>query len=188
MKRCSEWRAQSCWRASPISSPAPTSWIVRSSLRPNRYPIERPSGSCMQSSKRRRPRIFGALLDRLVIGIRQLPDTHLANPPRMAALQPGPWPAGSTDSRGHTRPIVRPRSTSTLEHDVLARAVRALVKSEWVGTATELLDLLGPTIKITNPKVLSDELARLAPMLRTVGLDIKYQRTADRRGIRIVRQ
>jgi hypothetical protein len=62
------------------------------------------------------------------------------------------------------------------------------VKSEWVGTATELLDLLGPTIKITNPKVLSDELARLAPMLRTVGLDIKYQRTADRRGIRIVRQ
>ena len=23
MKRCSEWRAQSCWRASPISSPAP---------------------------------------------------------------------------------------------------------------------------------------------------------------------
>ncbi len=28
--------------------------------------------------------IFGALLDRLVIGIRQLPDTRLANPPRMA--------------------------------------------------------------------------------------------------------
>lgn len=66
--------------------------------------------------------------------------------------------------------------------------MRALVKNEWAGTATELLDLLGPSIKIINPKVLSDELTRLAPMLRTVGLDIGHQRKADRRGIRIIRQ
>src|SRR4029077_8716043 len=31
-----------------------------------------------------RPGLFGALLDHLVVGVRQLPDTHLANPPRMA--------------------------------------------------------------------------------------------------------
>jgi hypothetical protein len=76
-----------------------------------------------------------------------------------------------------------------LEHDVLARAVRAFVRQEeWVGTASELLDVLGPTIKITTPKILSDELARLAPMLRTVGFDIRHKRTADRRQITIVRQ
>ena len=74
-----------------------------------------------------------------------------------------------------------------LEHTPLAQAVRALVADEWTGTATELLDLLGPSIKITNPKVLSDELTQLAPMLRT-GLDIRHQRKADRRGIRIIRQ
>jgi hypothetical protein len=138
--------------------------------------------------ERRRPRIFGALLDRLVIGVRQLPDTHLANPPRMADF--ATW-AVACGLDGFERSYAANRQAAidvTLEHDVLAQAVRALVKSEWVGTATELLDLLGPTIKITNPKVLSDELARLAPMLRTVGLDIKYQRSADRRGIRIVRQ
>jgi hypothetical protein len=86
------------------------------------------------------------------------------------------------------RPIVRPPLTSFLEHDPLAQAVRALVKNEWAGTATELLDLLGPSIKITNAKALSDQLTRLAPMLRTVGLDIKHKRKADRRGIRIIRQ
>jgi hypothetical protein len=65
--------------------------------------------------------------------------------------------------------------------------VRAFVQQEWAGTATELLDVLGPSVKITNAKILSDELTRLAPMLRTVGLDIKHQRKADRRGIRIIR-
>jgi hypothetical protein len=77
-----------------------------------------------------------------------------------------------------------------LDHDVLARAVRALVaqRHAWEGTASELLDLLGPAIRITNPKVLSDELARLAPMLRTVGIELRSNRTKTRRGITIKQQ
>ena len=61
------------------------------------------------------------------------------------------------------------------------------MQQEWAGTATELVDVLGPSVKITNAKTLSDELTRLASMLRAAGLDIKYQRQADRRGIRIIR-
>ena len=34
--------------------------------------------------ERLRPALFGALLDHLVTGIRQLPDTHLTSAPRMA--------------------------------------------------------------------------------------------------------
>jgi hypothetical protein len=67
--------------------------------------------------------------------------------------------------------------------------VQALVKKEWEGTATELLDLLGPSIKIANPKVLSDELMRLSPMLRSIGVDISRQkRKAEGRRIKIVRR
>jgi hypothetical protein len=36
--------------------------------------------------------------------------------------------------------------------------------------------------------VLSDELRRLAPMLRTIGLDIQHQRTMTKRGITIIRR
>ena len=68
------------------------------------------------------------------------------------------------------------------------RTPLAFVQQEWAGTASELLDVLGPTVKITNSKVFSDELARLAPMLRTVGIDIRHQRKADRRQITIVRR
>jgi hypothetical protein len=138
--------------------------------------------------ERLRPGIFGALLDRLVIGIKQLPHTHLANAPRMVDFATWAVACGLDEFEKAYAANRQAAIDVILEHDVLARAVQALVKSEWAGTATELLDLLGPTIKITNPKVLSDELGRLAPMLRTVGLDIKHQRTADRRGIRIVRQ
>jgi hypothetical protein len=64
-----------------------------------------------------------------------------------------------------------------------------LVTREWKGTAQELLDALGPATKIDNTKVISDELRRLAPLLRTIGLNITHERrTAERREIRIVRQ
>jgi len=139
--------------------------------------------------ERVRPGIFGALLDQLAIGIQRLPDTHLATLPRIADF--ATW-AVACGLDGFETAYAANRQAAIdviLEHDVLARAVRAFVRQEeWVGTASELLDVLGPTIKITTPKTLSDELARLAPMLRTVGIDIRHKRTADRRQITIVRQ
>ena len=141
-----------------------------------------PGHSTRRNSKR--PRTG---LDRLVIGIRQLPDTRLANPPRMADFATWAVASGLYDFETAYRANRQAAIDVILDHDALARAVRAFVQQEWAGTATELLDVLGPSVKITSAKTLSDELARLAPMLRTVGLDIKYQRKADRRGIRIIR-
>ena len=137
-----------------------------------------------------RPSLFGALLDHLVIGIRQLPDTHLTNAPRMTDF--ATW-AVACGLDGFEQVYAANRQVAievALEHDVLARAVRALMaeRREWEGTASELLDLLGGVGQIPNPKVLSDELNRLAPMLRTVGVDVRYRRSNVRRGITIVRQ
>ena len=137
-----------------------------------------------------RPGLFGALLDHLVMGIRQLPDTHLTSSPRMADF--ATW-AVACGLDGFEQAYAANRQAAidvALEHDVLARAVRALMvqQREWKGTASELLDLFGPAVRIPNAKVLSDELNRLAPMLRTVGIDVRHNRTNARRGITITRQ
>ena len=62
--------------------------------------------------ERLRPGLFGALLDHLVMGIRQLPDTHLTVCRGWRTSRRGPWPVGSTVSRRPTAPTVRLRSTS----------------------------------------------------------------------------
>ena len=85
----------------------------------------------------------------------------------------------------------RQRAVSTaLEHDELARAIRALMtqRHTWAGTASELLDQLGGVSQIPNAKVLSDELTRIAPMLRSVGINVDRHRTDVRRGITITRE
>ena len=140
--------------------------------------------------ERQRPGLFGALLDHLVAGLRQLPNTHLTSLPRMADF--ATW-AVACGLDGFEQIYAANRQAAidvALEHDVLARAVRALMvqQREWEGTASELLDLLGGVSQIPNAKVLSDELNRLAPMLRTVRVDVRHHRTNARRGITIARQ
>jgi hypothetical protein len=138
--------------------------------------------------ERQRAGIFGALLDLLVRGVRMLPETKLVGAPRMADF--AHWAvACGLDGFEAAYAANRQNAIATmLEHDALAQALRATVQDEWVGTASQLLDVLGPATNVANAKVLSEELARIAPMLRTVGIDIAYERTADRRLIRIKRQ
>ena len=57
--------------------------------------------------------IFGALLDRLVTGIRELPTRTLRTRHEWPTSRPGPWLADLRGSRAHMRPIVRPRLTSS---------------------------------------------------------------------------
>ena len=59
---------------------------------------------------------------------------------------------------------------------MLAQSLQALVKQRWTGTAQELLDELGPSVKVAGPKALSDDLRRLAPMLRTIGIDVRFEK------------
>jgi hypothetical protein len=60
-----------------------------------------------------------------------------------------------------------------LSHDPVAKAVRALVaKKKFTGDMEDLLEAVGPTTGIGSTKKLSDELRRLMPALRTVGVHV----------------
>jgi hypothetical protein len=87
----------------------------------------------------KRSRILGALLDLLAIGIRDLPETNLANPPRMAEF--ATW-AVACGLDGFEAAYERNRLDAIytiLEAELVAVAVRGLMKGkpEWTGTATD---------------------------------------------------
>jgi hypothetical protein len=132
--------------------------------------------------------IFGALLDLMVKGVERLPDTHLNNPPRMADF--ATW-AVACGLEGFEAAYAANRQNAInvlLENDLLAKSLMAL-ELPWEGTAHSLLNIVGPATKVVNPKMLSEDLRRLAPMLRTVGIEVIHeQRTAERRLIRIQRR
>jgi hypothetical protein len=74
-----------------------------------------------------------------------------------------------------------------LSHDPVAKAVQATVAEKtFAGTMEDLLDIVGPTTGIRSTKKLSDELRRLIPSLKTVGVYVVFeQRTAEHRPFRI---
>jgi hypothetical protein len=159
----------------PIMLEGITNYIVRRPDGPRDHPcartVSRPQDRGRPASRvgKAATGLFGALLDHLVTGLRQLPNTHLTRLPRMADF--ATW-AVACGLDGFEQVYAANRQAAidvAMEHDVLARAVRALMveSHEWEGTASELLDLLGGVSQIPNAKVLSDELNRLAPMLRS---------------------
>jgi hypothetical protein len=139
---------------------------------------------------RRKAGIFGALCDMLFLGVRQFPETHLVNPPRMADFAIWAVACGLDTFEAE---YARNRQNATdviLEQDVLAQSLKALVAEKggwWRGTAMELLDQIGPAARIALPKVLSERLSRLAPALRSHGIWVSHARTANRREITIAR-
>ena len=126
----------------------------------------------------------------LVCGLQRLPTTRLANSPRMADF--ARW-AVACGLEGFEAAYAANRQNAInvmLSHDAIAKEVRRLPvkRTVWTGTVDDLLDIVGPTTKIKSTKKLSDDLRRLAPMLRSIGIQIVYeQRTAERRPIRIER-
>ena len=137
---------------------------------------------------RQRAGIFGALLDMMVTGLARRPQTKLVNPPRMADF--AHW-AVACGVDGFETAYAANRQNAInvlLSHDPVAKAVRALLarRKKWEGQMQNLLDIVGPTTGVKSTRKLSDDLRRLAPMLRTVGIRIVHeQRTAERRSLRI---
>ena len=136
---------------------------------------------------RQRPGIFGALLDMMVRGLEMLPVTRAVSLPRMADF--AKW-AMACGVENFERDYAANRQNAIdvmLSHDPVAKAVRALVaKKKFVGIMEDLLDIVGPAAGIKSTKKLSNELRRLRPSLRTVGVDIIFeQRTAEHRPFRI---
>jgi len=140
------------------------------------------------------PRILGALLDAVVIGLKNLPQVKLPYLPRMAdfatwvtACEPGlglrPNEFLSAYRKNRSEALA-----SALEANVVAPPLMAFVRRtrRWQGTATDLLQEL---VKLADtdvrrqagwprtPAVLSGILMRLAPPLRQVGISVDFGRS-----------
>jgi hypothetical protein len=140
------------------------------------------------------PRLFGALLDELASMLAYLPAVRPPELPRMAdyarilaALDDIHGTQGLAtylDSRSRL-------AVDVVDSDPVGAAIRRLAKRSgtWSGTEGELLDALTPE---HLPKSwpadatrLSGRLRRLAPALRTVGIDVDTHRANGHRVIRL---
>ncbi len=139
-----------------------------------------------------RPRILGALLDALVTGLANIETVKLEHLPRMAdfarfsvAAEPalGCEAGAFLDAYSSNRAAA---TDLTLEASPIVEPLRTLVAAgPFTGTASELLQRLAGLVddevvrKKTWPaaaNVLSGMLRRLAPNLRTTGIDVEIGR------------
>jgi hypothetical protein len=135
----------------------------------------RPEQELWAAVEAERPRILGALLDAAAKGLAMLPHTRLDRLPRMAdfalwatACESALWPAGTFWSAycGNRDEVVE----GVIEADPIAAAVRALMaaRTEWTGTASELLGALAETAgeRVAKSKTWPDSPRALAGRLR----------------------
>lgn len=150
-----------------------------------------------------RPGILGAVLDSVSMAIRNLPGTTIDRLPRMAdfalwasaaepglGLQPGQFMASYRDNRESAH-------AQALESCPIVPYVLTL--GDWTGQAAELLVKLDSLATDADkrlkawprtPRALGGMLRRLAPDLRTAGLDVTFwreQRARRRRFITLTR-
>ncbi|WP_083818695.1 bifunctional DNA primase/polymerase [Acidiphilium sp. PM] len=161
------------------------------SLSPIPEDLRKPESDLKARLERARPAILGALLDAVSNGLRRLPETRLDRLPRMAdfalwAVACGDnhlWPKGA-----FIRAYDANRDMAVhdmLDADPVAAAVQALMRERdsWSGTAQSLLDELKPLASFsagaskkwpTSARGLSSPLRRIAPGLRSTGIDISF--------------
>jgi putative DNA primase/helicase len=147
-----------------------------------------------------RPRILGAILDAVTVGLRNLPNVRLDQPPRMAdfalwvnacedslGMKPGEALSAYLSNRTETRNLA-------LESSPLYEPVVELAQKGFGGTVTELhARLISMTSESMRrsvrwpkaPNALGNALRRMAANLRAAGIEIQFSR-ADVRGRRLV--
>jgi hypothetical protein len=142
------------------------------------------------------PAILAALLDAVVVALRNEATTKIACLPRMAdfatwvvAAEPAlDWQAGTFLSvyRQNQQQAVE----SVLDTDVVADAIRSLpfTAGAWTGQLKDLLALIPESkTKPQSPRGLRSALVRLAPALRQVGITMTFTR-GNRRTVTICQE
>jgi hypothetical protein len=138
-----------------------------------------------------RPRLLGALLDALVVALRNRPTVSFTSKPRMADF--AVWAVAAAPAFGWAQDRVlelinanRASSTSVaIEASAIGPALLRFMdpRTEWLGTATSLLEFLaGYADEKTrkrkdwpqNPRGLRSDLQRIAPSLRRVGIETTF--------------
>jgi hypothetical protein len=147
-----------------------------------------------------RPRILGALLDAVVMGLRTLPTLALGRMPRMAdfaswasaceegfGLAPGVFLQAYETNRIDARNLA-------LESSPLYEPLRELAREGFRGSTAELLVRLNSIVSDSMkrsprwpkaPNALGNTLRRMASNLRSAGIELNSSR-ADRLGRRII--
>jgi len=142
-----------------------------------------------------RSKIFGALLDAVSAGLRNIDSVHLDRLPRMADFakwitaceEALPWSSG-----GFMEAYMGNRKETievAIEGDIVSLAVKRLIeeKEVWEGTASELLEALEVFIDDTikgsiawpkDPRSLGSKLRRIVNFLREKGIEIDFIREA----------
>jgi hypothetical protein len=155
-----------------------------------------------------RPRIFGALLSGVSAALRNADDVHLDSMPRMAdfavratAMQGAfGWEPGSFVEAYE---VNRQQASETLlANEPISEAIEKLLEdgpeNVWIGTATELLQMLGSYINDSTkrskawpggPQVLSRRLKRIAPALRSAGIEYtEHEQGHRKRKVKVLRK
>ena len=157
----------------------------------------RPEEELWEEIQEARPKILGTLLDAVSTGLRQYHGTKLEKLPRMAdfarwvtACETALWPAG-TFSAAY---LVNRNAVvdNVIDADPVSSALRSLMerRTEWTGTATELLEVLSDEVGErvsktkawpTSSQALSGRVRRAAPLLRKVGIEIGFKKEGHAR-------
>src|SRR5215213_2467786 len=155
-----------------------------------------------------KPRIFGALLEGVSAALRNAEEVHLERKPRMAdfavratAMEGafGWEPSSFVEAYEVNR---RQASETLLANEPIAEAIEKLLEDGredvWIGTATELLQMLGHYVNDTvkrskawpgGPQVLSRRLKRIAPALRTAGIEYtEHEQGHRKRKVKVLRK
>ncbi len=150
------------------------------------------------------PALFGGMLNAFTGGLYLLPSVQLAEPPRLADFaylgeavnQAADSPAGM-----FLAGYAEDRQATTVNHLEESTLARALLDSaslgglrNWTRSATEMIEELSHEVSpkeraasrwTQSPRIFSDELKRIAPLLRAHGISVKFQRTRFARLISI---
>jgi hypothetical protein len=159
----------------------------------------RPQDELAQEWEIMRPRVLGALCDALSSALRRIKETKLSRAGRMAdfekwvtAAEPGlDWEAGTFSAAYEASR--RNSADATFEADPVAMAIADLIREDfpsgWTGTATSLLEALGPKVSDTlkrskiwpsTAQGLGNSIERAKPLLRQRGIIVERRHSGER--------
>lgn len=161
--------------------------LDRSVILPMTYiKSRRTEASFDQEFQQKKGRILGALLDRMVTGVRNLPGTKLQQAPRMADFCKWAVACGLQDFEAIYERNRVDATLALLEGDPLATAIKDLMehrRSPWEGNATQLAKALQKygLEEPADSRAFSVALRKLASALRS-GFGISLEFPAPERG------
>ena len=164
----------------------------------------RPTKQLRKDFQRQRPLILGALLDAVVCGLRNSPGLHLEHLPRLADFVT--WAVACEEGFAKPGEFLAAFSTTAseateavIENKPVAVAILAFMaeRQSWTGTAASLLTTLNTRDESearpskwkgwpSDPTRFSMSLRSLTDILRKSGVEVVFDKAADRKKTRLV--